>query len=241
MSEVKPYSDSDESKRVQIEQMFDNIAPRYDLLNRSLSLGIDIIWRKNAINLLKELQPKRILDVATGTADFAIQTMSLNPDQVVGIDISGEMLRIGDEKIIKKGLQDKIVLKKEDSENLSFQNNSFDAVIVAFGVRNFQNLAKGVGEIFRVTKPGGKAVVLELSRPRKFPVKQVYNFYFKNILPRLGAAVSKDSSAYTYLPESVAAFPEGEDFLKVMGNVGFKKLEMRPQTFGICTIYSGTK
>jgi len=221
--------------------MFDNIAHRYDFLNHFLTVGIDHLWRRKAISLLKSTAPKRILDVATGTADLAIASMKLNPEKVIGIDISGEMLSLGDKKIEKRNLQDVISLQKGDSEALTFEDNSFDAVTVAFGVRNFQNLQKGIAEIARVTRPGGKVVVLEFSKPTKFPIKQVFNFYFKYILPGIGKLISKDSRAYTYLPESVALFPEGNAFLDVLKQNGFSELAMYPQTFGICTIYSGIK
>jgi len=237
---IKPYY-SDAEKKQEVEQMFDNIAHRYDFLNHFLTVGIDHLWRRKAISLLKPLAPKRILDVATGTADLAIASMRLDPEEVIGIDLSSEMLALGDKKIEKRGLGDKIVLQKGDSEALSFESNSFDAVTVSFGVRNFQNLEKGIAEINRVTKPGGKAVILEFSRPTMFPIKQVFNFYFKYILPGIGKLISKDSRAYTYLPESVALFPEGKAFLEVLKNNGFSQLEMYPQTFGICTIYTGIK
>ncbi|MCL4170724.1 UNVERIFIED_CONTAM: hypothetical protein GTU68_012394, partial [Idotea baltica] len=183
--------------------MFNNISPKYDLLNHLLSLGIDIRWRKKAIKLLKPSSPKTILDVATGTADFAIEALSLKPEKVIGVDISDGMLEVGKEKIKKKGLTETISLENGDSENLRFTDNTFDAVIVAFGVRNFENLENGLANMHRVLKTGGKVVILEFSKPTAFPFKQLYNFYFKSILPVIGNGVSKDNSAYTYLPESV--------------------------------------
>ena len=237
---VKPYSEEG-SKTKQIATMFDNIAHRYDFLNRSLSMGIDIIWRKKAIAQLKEIQPKTILDVATGTGDFALEAMSLNPDKITGVDISVGMLELGKEKIAKKNLSDRIEMVVGDSENLPFEDNSFDAATVAFGVRNFENLQKGLADINRVLRPGGKLVVLELSTPTKFPIKQLFGFYFNNILPLFGRMLSKDDSAYTYLPESVNAFPDGEDFKKVMTAAGFERNTSRSLTFGICSLYTGVK
>lgn len=238
---VKPYPGQEGSKKQQVATMFNNISARYDLLNRVLSLGIDIIWRKKAIQLLKADQPKQILDLATGTADFAIEALSLNPDKIVGVDISAGMLDMGRIKLKNKGLEDKIELVLGDSERLPFSNNSFDAATVAFGVRNFENLDKGLGDIHRVLRPGAKLVVLEFSRPAKFPVKQFYNFYFRFILPVIGRVVSKDQTAYTYLPESVQAFPEGLAFLNHMQTAGFEKLKEKRLTFGICSIYVGEK
>ncbi len=237
---VKPYS-KEGSKTQQIATMFDNIAHRYDFLNRSLSMGIDIIWRKKAIAQLKELKPKTILDVATGTGDFALEAMSLNPDKITGVDISVGMLDLGKVKIAKKNLTDKIEMVVGDSENLPFADNTYDAATVAFGVRNFENLQKGLTDINRVLRPGGKLVVLELSTPKKFPVKQLFGFYFNNILPLLGKMLSKDDSAYTYLPMSVNAFPDGEDFKKVMSAAGFQNNTSKSLTFGICSLYTGIK
>jgi demethylmenaquinone methyltransferase/2-methoxy-6-polyprenyl-1,4-benzoquinol methylase len=237
---IKPYS-QEGSKTQQIATMFDNIAHRYDFLNRSLSMGIDIIWRKKAIAQLQEIQPKSILDVATGTGDFALEAMSLNPDKITGVDISVGMLELGKEKIAKKNWSDKIEMVVGDSENLPFEDNTYDAATVAFGVRNFENLQKGLADINRVLRPGGKLVVLELSTPKKFPIKQLFGFYFNNILPLFGRMLSKDDSAYTYLPESVNAFPDGEDFLKVMLAAGFQRNTSKSFTFGICSLYTGVK
>jgi demethylmenaquinone methyltransferase/2-methoxy-6-polyprenyl-1,4-benzoquinol methylase len=238
---VVPYKDKDGSKREQVAEMFDNISPKYDLLNHVLSGGVDIYWRKRAVKMLKQLQPKVILDIATGTGDFAIEALSLKPEKIIGVDISEGMLAVGREKIAKLGKQDIINLQSGDSESLSFDNNYFDAVIVSFGVRNFQNLLAGLTEMNRVMKPGGMCVVVEFSKPKSFPFKQLYNFYFKYILPLIGKTVSKDSAAYTYLPESVQAFPDGEAFLEIYKKAGFKNTKCIPLTFGICSIYTGQK
>lgn len=238
---VLPYKDLKLGKKEQVAKMFDNISHKYDFLNHFLSLGIDIYWRKKAIKLLSSAKPKYILDIATGTGDFAIEALKLAPDKVIGVDISAGMLKYGNEKIVKLGLQHKIELILGDSEKLPFDDNTFDAITVSFGVRNFENLEKGLSDMFRVLKPGGKALVLEFSKPQSFPMKQLYNFYFKNILPVLGKMFSKDNTAYTYLPESVNAFPDGEDFLKVFENSGFKKTKCIPLTFGISSIYIGEK
>jgi demethylmenaquinone methyltransferase/2-methoxy-6-polyprenyl-1,4-benzoquinol methylase len=221
--------------------MFNNISQRYDLLNHLLSLGIDRAWRNRAIRLLKPLQPRLILDVATGTGDFAIQALDLSPEKIIGVDISTGMLEVGRKKLRERNLEDRVELQLGDSENLPFGENKFDAVTVAFGVRNFENLEKGLREIFRVLRPGGQVVVLEFSKPRKFPFKQVYLFYFRFILPKIGRLVSKDKAAYTYLPESVEVFPDGEDFMNILRDVGFKQPRCEPLTFGISSIYTGKK
>lgn len=238
---VVPYKDKDGSKREQVAEMFDNISPKYDLLNHVLSGGVDIYWRKRAVKLLRKQQPKVILDIATGTGDFAIEALSLKPDKIVGVDISEGMLAVGREKIAKIGKQNIITLQTGDSESLTFGDNYFDAVIVSFGVRNFQNLLAGLTEMNRVMKPNGTCVVVEFSKPRSFPFKQLYNGYFKYILPLIGKTISKDSSAYTYLPESVQAFPDGEAFLEIYNKAGFKNTKCIPLTFGICSIYIGHK
>lgn len=237
---VVPYKES-LSKKEQVAKMFDNISHRYDFLNHFLSLGIDKSWRKKAIRVLEPLRPQFILDVATGTGDFALQALTINPKQITGIDISEGMLEIGRKKIRDRNLSTMIELLHGDSENLPFGENKFDAVTVAFGVRNFENLKRGMGEIYRVLRPGGTLVVLEFSKPTRFPFKQVYNFYFKYILPRIGSAVSNDKAAYTYLPKSVEAFPDGEDFLHILQEIGFKNTQCSPLTFGISSIYTGTK
>lgn len=238
---ITPYSDSKATKKEQVAAMFDNIAGNYDFLNHFLSMGIDIRWRKKAIRLLKPYNPKYILDVATGTGDLAIAALSLNPDKVVGVDISEKMIEIGREKIKRKKLADKIQLLPGDSEKLIFIDDSFDAVTVAFGVRNFENLERGLKDIYRVLKPGGVAVILEFSMPKKSPFKQIYNFYFRYILPVIGKMISKDYAAYTYLPDSVMAFPQGEAFTKILLASGFKTTKYITLTFGVATIYVAEK
>ncbi len=238
---VLPYKEKKTAKKEQVAEMFNNISGKYDFLNHFLSLGIDILWRKKAIKLLKKDQPKLILDIATGTGDFAIEALALNPEKVIGVDISEGMLDMGRKKMIKKGLDKKIELQLGDSEGLLFDDNKFDAIIVSFGVRNFENLEKGLADMLRVLKKGGKVVILEFSRPAKFPFKQIYNFYFRSILPKIGKLISKDSAAYTYLPESVNAFPDGQNFLDVLEKVGFKNTECKSLTFGISSIYTGIK
>ncbi len=241
-STLKPYKSKDGGKKEQVADMFNNISKRYDLLNRLMTMRIDVIWRKKAIKLLQAIQPQHILDVATGTGDFAIESIRiLKPTKIVGVDISQGMLDVAKEKIVKKGLQDVFEVQLGDSENLQFPDNTFDAVTVAFGVRNFENLEKGLSEIHRVLRPGGKAIILELSNPTAFPVKQLYNLYFHKIVPAFGRLISKDSSAYSYLPESVAKFPDGERFAQITDKVGFASTIVKPQTFGFCTIYEASK
>lgn len=241
-NEVKPYEASEQNKTKQVSKMFDNIAPYYDFLNRFLSLGIDTIWRKKAIKQLAEIKPKNVLDVATGTADMALEIWKqVAPDKIMGIDISARMLEVGQKKIDKKQLGEKIELKLEDSENLSFEGNTFDAVSVAFGVRNFENLEKGLEEIYRVLRKGGRLVVLEFSKPTIFPFKQIFQFYFRNILPFIGRFTSKDPKAYRYLYESVQAFPDGKDFEEVLRKTGFTTTKIIPLSLGICSIYLGEK
>ncbi|MFQ3213214.1 MAG: demethylmenaquinone methyltransferase/2-methoxy-6-polyprenyl-1,4-benzoquinol methylase [Marivirga sp.] len=238
---VLPYKDKEDSKKQQVADMFDSISPKYDFLNHFLSLGIDIRWRKKAIKLLRDIQPKLILDIATGTGDFAIESLKLNPDKVIGVDISEGMLSVGRKKLTKRKLNDKITLQSGDSENLPFEDNMFDAIIVAFGVRNFENLEKGMAEMHRVLRPGGKVVVLEFSKPKSFPFKQLYNFYFNTILPTIGKTVSKDNAAYTYLPESVKSFPDGKDFTNILDKLGFNNTVCKPLTLGVSSIYTGIK
>ena len=239
---VTPYRNEQATKKEQVADMFNNIAKTYDFLNHFLSLGIDVIWRKKAINELKCDKPARILDVATGTGDFAFEALEkLKPEKIVGVDISAGMLDIARQKIARRGLGDKFEVALADSEKLPFADDEFDAVTVAYGVRNFENLQKGLTDMCRVLKPGGKAVVLEFSKPRAFPVKQLYNFYFNYITPGIGKLFSKDARAYTYLPESVAAFPDGDNFTAVMRKAGFKHTKSRPLAFGICSIYTGIK
>ena len=241
---VVPYKDKDTSKREQVAEMFDSISPKYDLLNHVLSGGIDILWRKRAIRELSKASdrpPKYILDIATGTGDFALEALALKPEKVIGVDISEGMLAIGREKMKKWGVDAIIDLRTGDSERLPFADNEFDAVIVSFGVRNFENLLKGLTDMHRVTRPGGACVVLEFSNPRQFPFKQLYGFYSRTILPLIGRVVSKDTSAYTYLPESVQAFPDGPDFLSIYEAAGFKNTKWIPLTFGVASIYVGHK
>jgi len=234
---VTPYKGKNSSKKEQVAEMFDNISHRYDFLNHFLSLGIDKLWRKKAVKILSAIEPKVILDVATGTGDFAIESLSLQPKKVVGIDISQGMLDKGIIKVKKNGQEAIIELKYGDSEDIPYEDNYFDAITVAFGVRNFENLEKGLSEMKRVLKTGGMAVVLEFSKPKAFPIKQIYNFYFHKVLPGIGKLVSKDASAYTYLPQSVEAFPEGKDFEKILEQVGFKYKSTHPLFFGISSIY----
>lgn len=229
-----------EGKATHVEAMFDTIAPRYDLLNRVLSFGIDQHWRTRAIELLKAERPTRVLDVATGTADLAIKAeQMLHPREVVGVDLSAEMLRYGREKLDRRGLSPRITLVQGDASDLPFDDNAFDAALVAFGVRNFEDLTAGLRGIGRVLSPGGVLVVLEFSRPRATPIKELYRWYSANILPRIGGALSPDQSAYEYLPASVAAFPDGPDFLERMREAGFDDLRWEPLTFGVASLYKG--
>lgn len=238
---VVPYKDEALGKKQQVAKMFNSISGRYDFLNHFLSLGIDIRWRKRAIKFLQPFQPKTILDVATGTGDFAFEALKLNPDKIIGVDISEGMLEVGKKKVAAAGKHNTIELMYGDSENLPFADNSFDAVIVSFGVRNFENLDRGLTEIQRVIKPGGHIVVLEFSKPYTFPWKQLYNFYFRFILPVIGRIVSRDKSAYTYLPESVTAFPDGDRFLAHLTQAGFKQTQCEQLTFCISSLYTASK
>jgi demethylmenaquinone methyltransferase/2-methoxy-6-polyprenyl-1,4-benzoquinol methylase len=241
---VVPYKDrADAGKKAQVADMFNSISPKYDLLNHVLSLGIDILWRKKAVRMLRRSQPApgHILDVATGTGDFAIEAMALKPGKITGIDISEGMLEVGRQKLEKMGLSRTISLQVGDSEALPFPDATFDAVIVAFGVRNFEHLEQGLSEIYRVLKQNGTLVVLEFSKPQAFPFKQLYNFYFRYILPTIGRIISKDHAAYTYLPESVQAFPYGQAFVNILQNLGFLSVTCTPVTFGISSIYMGQK
>lgn len=238
---VVPYKDDSATKKQQVAKMFDSISGRYDFLNHFLSLGIDIVWRKKAISLLKDIHPKIILDVATGTGDFSIEALSLKPEKIIGVDISEGMLEVGRKKMQERKLDSIIHLQYGDSENLPFQDNFFDALIVAFGVRNFENLERGLAEMLRVIRPGGRIVILEFSRPAKFPMKQLYRVYFTSILPRIGRWISRDQAAYRYLPDSVQAFPDGQDFIKILSAIGYKNPQCNPLTFGISSLYWGTK
>ncbi len=238
---VKPYAHSGAGKKEQVKTMFDSIALKYDLLNKILSVGIDKGWRRKLVKLLSQNNPQLILDVATGTADLAIAVSSLKPQKITGIDISPKMLQIGKEKVKKIYLEEIIDLKIGDAENLPFPENSFDAVCVAFGVRNFENLETGLKELNRVLKPGGEVFILEFSQPQMFPVKQIYNFYSKRILPVIGKKISGDDSAYKYLPDSVNAFPFGNNFLHILSGCGFSQNKLHSLTFGIASIYTGKK
>lgn len=217
--------------------MFDNIAHRYDLLNRILSLGIDITWRKKAVKYLSSIEPKTILDVATGTGDFAFEALSLKPEKVTGYDISEGMMKYGREKAKQGGVSHIVEFVKGDSEQMPFADNSFDAITVGFGVRNFENLETGLKEMYRVLKPGGKVAILEISQPPNAIIRALYGLYFSRILPVIGRMFSKDVRAYTYLPESVKAFPEGLAFVKILGNIGFRNVQWKPLTFGACAFY----
>lgn len=240
--QVTPYNDGD-SKKNQVSKMFDRIASSYDLLNRMTSLGIDVIWRKKAIRQLNAQEHRRILDVATGTADVALEIRRQLPEveHITGLDISAEMLAFGREKVAQKGWDDQITLIQGDSEDLPFEDNTFDAVTVAFGVRNFEHLEQGLKEIHRVLRPGGKLIVLEFSHPTAFPIKQLFNIYFKYILPAIGRVISKDKKAYSYLYESVQAFLDQEAFLKTLSELGYKSNQCRSLTFGISSLYIGHK
>ena len=237
---VKPYT-QEGSKKEQVTNMFDNIAPKYDFLNRFLSVGVDTIWRKKAISQLNN-NHQYILDVATGTADVAIEiSKRLKPTHITGMDISSEMIKYGQSKVDKAQLNEVIKLEVGDSENLRYEDAQFDAVTAAFGVRNFGNLEKGLKEMHRVLRQDGKIVILEFSKPTMFPFKQLYNFYFRNILPFIGKITSKDQKAYGYLYESVQSFPDYDKFADILENLGFRSVEWKPLTLGICTIYTGIK
>lgn len=239
---VKPYQESNKEKKQQVTEIFDDIAPKYDFLNRFLSLGIDQGWRKKAIKRLRSISPKTILDVATGTGDFAIMTYKLlKPEKITGVDISKGMLEIGKEKIARESLTSFINLMEGDSENLPFDNNSFDAITVSFGVRNFQNLEQGIAEMHRVLKPGGKLIVLEFSRPKNPVFKQLYKIYMQVVTPNVGKVVSKNKKAYQYLNDSIMVFPERNDFVAVMDGVGFADTSYEALSLGICCIYEGMK
>jgi demethylmenaquinone methyltransferase/2-methoxy-6-polyprenyl-1,4-benzoquinol methylase len=238
---VKPYNKDESSKKEEVAEMFDNISERYDFLNHFLSMGIDKIWRKKAVKILKNYKHDKILDIATGTGDFAISAMRVKPAKVVGLDLSEGMLEVGRKKMKKKGLSEIVEMIQGDSENLPFEDASFDAITVGFGVRNFENLEKGLGEMRRVLRDGAPAIILEFSKPKKFPVKQSFNFYSRFIIPKVGKTISKDSAAYSYLPESVEAFPEGQDFIDIMAKIGFKNITSKLVSGGIATIYVGEK
>ncbi len=237
---VTPYNDA-RSKKEQVEEMFDNIAHRYDFLNHLLSLGIDISWRKKAVRYLADIQPKKILDVASGTGDFAFEALALYPEKVTGYDLSEGMMKYGRQKALKMGVEKTVEFVKGDSEKMPFSDNSFDAITVGFGVRNFENLQQGLSEMYRVTRVGGKVAILEASQPPNTIIRALYGLYFNHIVPMVGRLFSKDVRAYTYLPESVKAFPEGLDFVKILENIGFRNVKWQPLTFGACAFYTMEK
>lgn len=238
---VKPYT-KDGSKREQVEHMFDAISPKYDLLNRLFSLGIDQGWRRKVIRMVKQEPVDELLDVATGTADLAIMAARKGAARrVTGADISEGMLSHGRDKVRAAGLVDRVILQQADSLALPFDDGRFDAVTVAFGARNFEDLEQGIKEMLRVLRPGGRLFILEFSKPRKAPMKQLFRFYFHRVMPTVGRMVSKDSSAYTYLPESVDAFPEGDDFVRILERCGGSEAKARPLTGAIASIYSARK
>ena len=241
-NQVVPYIHSALSKKEQVADMFDDIAYRYDFLNGFLSAGIDKRWRKKALSYLKEIKPLNILDVATGTADIAMMAADMfDTEKITGIDISEGMLQMGRKKIIKAGLQQRIELLKGDSETINFNNNAFDAVTVAFGVRNFQDLEKGLSEILRVLRPGGKLVILEFSKPPAPVIRSFYNFYLKRVTPFIGKLFSKNYCAYKYLDLSIKAFPEGKNFLHILDKLGYIHTHHKPLSLGICSIYCAEK
>ncbi|WP_321332940.1 bifunctional demethylmenaquinone methyltransferase/2-methoxy-6-polyprenyl-1,4-benzoquinol methylase UbiE [uncultured Bacteroides sp.] len=238
---IKPY-ENDGQKSPQVEQMFNNIARKYDLLNHALSMGIDKSWRRKAIKWLKPFAPQHIMDVATGTGDFAILSCrKLQPKELIGTDISEGMMNVGREKVKKEGLSGKISFAREDCTSLSFAADRFDAITVAFGIRNFEDLDKGLAEMHRVLKKNGHLVILELTTPEGFPMKQLFAVYSKVVIPALGKLLSKDKGAYTYLPRSIQAFPQGEVMKKVITKAGFTDVSFQRLTFGICTLYTATK
>lgn len=238
---VTPYKDSSLSKKEQVAEMFDNVSNNYDALNRVMTFGIDVKWRKKVVQIVGQKKPETILDIATGTGDFAIMLSKLKPKKIIGLDISKGMLDVGIKKVKEKNLDGLIEMVLADSENLPFQDNSFDAITVGFGVRNFENLDKGLQEIYRVLKPNGIFVVLETSQPEKFPVKQLFRFYSNYIIPTIGKLFSKDDRAYTYLPESAAIFPYGKNFNNILEKNGFNNATNKPLTFGAASIYTATK
>lgn len=238
---ITPYKDSELNKKKQVEKMFDTISTNYDGLNRVISFGIDVKWRKKVVQLVGNTNPDAVLDIATGTGDLAINLTKTGANRIVGLDLSEGMLAVGRKKIGEKNLSEQIEMVQGDSEALPFEDNSFDAITVAFGVRNFEDLEKGLSEIHRVLKPGGIFVVLETSVPTKFPFKQGYHFYTRYLLPVIGKLFSKDKVAYSYLSESAAAFPYGENFNNILRKIGFTTVDDKPQTMGVATIYTASK
>ena len=239
--DVKPYKDKDSSRKEQVTEMFDNISGNYDFMNRIMTFGIDVKWRKKVVKMVADTKPENILDIATGTGDFAIMLAAIKPKKIVGLDISAGMLDVGKKKVKEKGLDNLIDMVLGDSENLPFEDNSFDAVTVGFGVRNFENLDKGLLEINRVLRPGGIFVVLETSQPETFPFKQIYKFHSKYIIPLLGRLFSKDQKAYEYLPESAKAFPYGKAFNNILEKNQFISVQNKPLMFGAASIYKAFK
>lgn len=237
---VKPYN-TEQSKKEEVTSMFDNIAHRYDFMNHFLSLGIDRIWRRKAVHSLKTIEPKVILDIATGTGDFAIALLKLKPKKIIGMDISKGMLEVGKRKMQERKIDHIIDMQHGDSENLPFDDGAFDAVTVAFGVRNFENLKQGLSEMLRVTRTGGKIVILEFSKPKKFPVKQTFAIYSKYVIPFFGKNIAKDEKAYAYLPESVSVFPEGKEFTDILRALGYNNVKAETVSGGIATLYTGIK
>ncbi|GHT76201.1 demethylmenaquinone methyltransferase [Bacteroidia bacterium] len=241
VEKIIPYTGKSGAKSVQVEEMFNEIAPKYDLLNRMLSLGIDRFWRKKGIRALQSLAPKKILDVATGTGDLALEACRmLQPDEIRGIDISEQMMNVGKEKVSRARLSEKIRFERQNCDDLQLPDNSFDAAMVAFGVRNFEDLDKGLQEILRILQPGGKLMILELSTPEHFPLKQGYRIYSK-LIPLIGKWLSKSNAAYHYLPKSIEAFPQNKTMTSILEKNGFVAVEYHPLTFGICTMYLGSK
>ena len=239
---ITPYKDSSEGKKRQVEQMFDTISEEYDDLNRVISLGSDVSWRKKVIKLVSEKNVETVLDIATGTGDLALQfAEKTDAKKIVGLDLSNGMLQVARKKVSGKPYSNKVEFIQGDSEELPFEDNSFDAITVSFGIRNFENLEKGLSEILRVLRKGGIFVILETSVPTNFPFKQGYHLYSKNILPLIGRLFSKDKVAYKYLSESASAFPFGEALNNILREIGFKEVENKPQTFGVATIYTATK
>lgn len=238
---VTPYNDKNRSKKEQVEEMFDNIAHRYDFLNRLLSLGIDVTWRKKAIRFIGEISPQKIIDVATGTGDFAFEALSLHPENITGYDISDGMMNYGRQKAKDLKADHIVQFIKGDSEKMPFADNSFDALTVGFGVRNFQHLEVGLAEMYRVVRPGGRVAILEISQPHNTIIKGLYSLYFTYVLPTIGKLFSKDARAYSYLPESVKAFPEGKTFVAILEKTGFKQVKWQPLTLGTCAFYSMEK
>lgn len=238
---VIPYKDSQLGKKEQVTQMFDRVSSNYDFLNRVITFGIDVSWRKKVVQMVLDRNARSVLDIATGTGDLAILFGMEDTDKVVGLDLSPGMLEVGKKKVAAQHLEDKVDMVLGDSENLPFEDNAFDAATVAFGVRNFENLEKGLREICRVLKPGGSLVVLETSQPTSFPMKQGYQLYSRHIIPLMGKLFSKDQKAYRYLPESAAAFPFGDAFNNILLKTGFNTSKVYPQTFGAATIYQAIK